>query len=316
MTLTDEQYAHTLRSRVAVAAPPMALDPNETVRLGSRRRRARRWGAGAAATAGVAAIALVAVAVLSGPGASRTPVAQAPRAIGSGQVVELAPGITATNELTTTTSSGETWWDTGLTFEYPGDGAVRTLSVGFAPYDPTDESRRDPGAEDGIAVGVTDVDEWSLAKWGTVPLVWADSPGEVGGFTDGAYTLSGDVVARVVAGAVPTWVNEPRVALYLPAGTPAFGGGTAHWFELPTVADPQGSGRLLVAAVLGSGVTTSDDPRLEPRTIIVAGDGSRSDVSQVCGETLTTTCLDLQPDGGAALRDAITSLGGSLPAGP
>ncbi len=305
MTLTDEQFAATLRTRVEAAAPAMALDVRETVRVGSRRRRSRRLGGALGAVAAVAAAGALALGPLGGLAALRVPVAQAPVTIGTGQVAELAPGITATNALTETTSSdGSPRWDTGLGFAFPADGTVRDVSVGFTPLEQ---------AGDGIGLAYDDPTGWALPAWGTTPITWSKTSGLAS--IGGTFELRGDqLAANVMAGAVPTWVRDPHVLLYAEDGLLAADGTNTHWLEVPTVRDPQGSDRLIFAVVADTSVLQawSANP---PRLIAVAGDGSRLDVSPVCGSTdLTAVCLAMQPDGGEALTAAVRSVGGTAPA--
>lgn len=324
MTLTDEQYAVALRERAALATPPMALDLGETVRRGQHRRRRRRWALGTAATTGIAAVAVagvMGVAVLDGSRGTVSPADQAPRTIGTGQVVELAPGITASNALTVTSGSdGGPWWDTGLRFDYPAPGA-RTLSVGFAPYDgsvgaaPFDEA---PADGDGIVQGVDDPDGWARDQWGLRVLSWStDSSPFVGGGGYQAGTPAREV-AYVVAGTVPSWIPNPRVALVLPEPRPTADRATTTWLELPTIPDPSGSGRLVFAAVIQPGFAPVSLPgqpvAASPpaHVYVVAGDDSGTIVSDACGPDGRAMC-DAAGIRLEHLAAMVTSLGGTMP---
>ena len=225
--------------------------------------------------------------------------------IGTGQVAELAPGITATNALAKATSSdGSARWDTGLGFAFQADGAVRDVSVGFTPLEQSGE---------GIALAYDDPTGWALRTWGTTPITWSRTSGLAS--IGGTFELRGDqLAANVMAGAVPTWVRDPHVLLYAQDGLLAADGTNTHWLEVPTVRDPQGSDRLIFAVVADTSVLQAWQAN-PPQLIVVAGDGSKLDVSSVCGSTdLTAACLAMQPDSGGALEAAIRSVGGTAPA--
>lgn len=321
MTLTDEQFADTLRHRAAAAAPPMALDVEETLHLGVRHRRARRIRAVAGTIGSAAVVVVLAVAGVAALGGPRPPAAPAGRdahPIGSAQVVELAPGIAASNSVDTTVASdGLTWWDTGLRFDYPIDGTPRTLSVGFTPLgDDSIQLLPDgtavPGPDDGIVQGVDDPSGWALHHWGILALTWSPDAGPVlggGSYQDPDSASSGTAV-HLVTGAVPTWVEHPRVVLVFTAAAPAPDGSTT-WVELPTFADPQDSGRLLFAAVVQPGAAWAD-ARTQPHVYIVAGDGSGAVASDLCGTDRRPVCLPTNVEPG--LAEAIMSVGGVLPA--
>jgi hypothetical protein len=314
MTLTDEQYALHLRSRAAVAAPPMSLDVRATVHLGTRRRRRRRWGASLAVTAGIVSIAIAGLSVLDAPHSAVPVAAQQPRSVGTSQVVDLAAGVTASNALVATTDSlGRPWWDTGLHFEDPYH--QDHLSVGFAPYDEAvGRDRHAVLGRDGIAQGVDDGTGSALKnRWPLAGLIWSRDAGpdmNSGGFVTGDAGQTGEFAQRsyahVLAGTVPTWITDPRVALVFPRGASGVGS-TSIWVEVPTFADPEGSGRLLFAVLLQPG-TAWDGEGVPPNVYVVAGDGSGAVASDLCRDGARRACVPRDPS--PALSAAIATLSG------
>jgi hypothetical protein len=112
MATTDEEYARQALERAAAGAPPMSLDLSRQLALGARRRRARRWGAGAATVACVAVLGVGGLAAAGQLGAGDFGLL-----VGGGVDDEHAPGDGATTASTSPSANPQEtpgWYGTGL----------------------------------------------------------------------------------------------------------------------------------------------------------------------------------------------------------
>ncbi len=245
MNLTDSELVETLRERVS-SAPPMTLDPADVVHLGRRRVRARRAGAAAGALVLVAAVA-VGVSALPGGVAAPPAATTAPEpsatpssaALPDADVVTLAPTLRAVRSpVATTAPDGTTWWLTGLS----ADG--QELMIGAEPQWWGTQMRVP------FAVGDPRTDDERLSldvPWD--PEADVRDHGSGNGYPSQASTalgVPGDMV-QLGLGAVPAWMPGTRVALTFSYGVPDAEGRVRHVFELPTFADPSGTGASLYA---------------------------------------------------------------------
>jgi hypothetical protein len=281
---TDQQFASDLRRRAAGTLPPMTLDVDETVRLGRRRLHTRRWTAALVAGATAAIAVIIGVSAAGSPQAI-TPAGQEPEAMGPNQVVTIAPGITASNGVTTArTSNGSPWWDTGLRFG-PADGpsSVGLMAVGetTVPLTPASDPTSRP---DGIVTAIDDPSGYALSHGGAQLLTWPFS-----GVPE--LSLSGAPgVAKVIVGTVPEWINDPHVALVFPHGVSG-SDDQGTWFQIPTFADPQGSGRLLYAVVVQPPAAWNAVEGPAPAVFVVAADRSGAVAGSACGTVEGAQCL-------------------------
>ncbi len=325
MTLTDEQFAQRLRTRIAVAAPPMALDVDSTRRLGARRRQTRILGSAAGSTIGVAIVAVVLVLGLGAPGTHSSPapggrsarsVVQGAHPIGTGQVVQLAPGILASNSVVASTASdGTPWWSTGLHFQLSNANVQESIYfVGFMPLGQTSVEVNDNGVstpfvDEGIVTAVDETPGKALHEWPAMLLRWTSTG--TPDLASGGY--SGENVVRVLLGTVPAAIPEPHVALVFPAGLTG-ADAAPTWVEVPTFQDPQGSGHLLFAVTVEPGGAWDVERKPQPQVFVIAGDGSRTTVGTQCDADAGARCLVAAA--GAQTAAEITATLGATRANP
>ncbi len=271
MTTTDDALVTRLRTSADAQVPPMSLDPVSTMTLGRRRRR-RRASAVVGVTA-VAAGALVTATVLVGGGAAVPPAGMPVDPAGAlpdaaseipsaADLATLAPALRATRAPAEwVRPGGDIWWSTGLA------AGASHLVLGPAPA--PDGSWRDIP----FAVATTTSTDATLTPV-TVPwdaeadlLGHGPSQGYDSMLLTGMGTRSAPVAVAV--GAVPAWMPGARVALALSYGVPDAAGDVRHVFEVPTYADPTGSGATLFS-VLGDG-SVVDLTNEAPRGATVSG---------------------------------------------
>lgn len=267
-TLSDDLLVRDLHERVERALPPMSLDLADVLVVGRRHRRRRTVALSAAGALAVGAFVVGATQIWAGEPDPTLPagVEQAPRPLGDGQTVELAPGVIAANRpVQVTLDDGTPVLDLGLTgaglvdsrqdlvLAVATDAELADLATLYST------SRYDSGV---VVAGISD---------GAVePLRWQDSSGadpvargwmvawrqptarDVGrplGDVDAstAGMSYGDDGSQVRAGAVPPWLPDPRVVVFSNQGYTTADGSTVRALELPTFTGPTDDHRLLYA---------------------------------------------------------------------
>ena len=199
--------------------------------------------------------------------------------MGDGQTVELAPGVIAANRpVEMMLDDGTPVLDLGLTS--PGLGTSRRELVLAVATDAEladlaalyDTSRYDSGV---VVVGIADsaveplrsqdssgadrARGWMVA-WRQPTARDVGRPlGDVDFSTTGVSY--GDDGSQVNAGAVPTWLPDPRVVVFSGQGYTTADGSTVRALELPTFTGPTDDHHLLYAMrVDASQGFTQDDP--------------------------------------------------------
>ncbi|WP_432456692.1 hypothetical protein [Cellulomonas iranensis] len=250
MTTTDDALVTRLRTSADAQVPPMALDPASTMTLGRRRRR--RASAVLGVTA-VAAGALVSATVLVGGGAGLPPASTPVNPAGAlpdagsetppaADLADLAPALDATRAPAEwVRPGGDVWWTTGI--------AAGASHLVLGPASAPDGSWRDIP----FAVATTTSTDATLTPMTVAWHAEADllghgpSQGYDSMLLAGLGTRSAPVT--VALGAVPAWMPGARVALALSYGVPDAAGDVRHVYEVPTYADPTGSGATLFSVV-------------------------------------------------------------------
>ncbi len=221
----------------------------------------------------------------------------------------LAQGVHATTSLARSTGTG---WDTGLrvlrTWDDDEPGAVTFAPVSDAELR-TARAVFEVPATHGLRASVAGLDGASVFAWSDDDS--ADRfpaqryyPGSL------RWDMNDDV--RLLAGAVPRWMPEGRVVLWLPRGVEGVGGELVHALDVPTFADPAGSGARVYAVALDAGVAMVDLTTVRDALVFYVQDGVPArDVVEGSGKctALHGDCLADQPDGGAALVAALAERG-------
>lgn len=223
---------------------------------------------------------------------------------------KLAEGVHATTSLARSSGDG---WDAGLritgSWADEGESGVVVLAPATEVELGTARDAFDVPATDGVRVRVSGLD-------GVSAFTWADDdsadrfpaqkyyPGSL------RWDMNDDV--RLLAGAVPRWLPNGRVVLWLPRGVVGNDGERVHALDVPTFADPTGSGSHLYAISLDEGVAMRDVTALRDALVLYLGEGTTADeVAEGSGRctALDPACLEAQPDGGAALVAALAERG-------
>lgn len=304
---TDHELIVELRALTDAAVPEMSLDGPAVHAAGRRRARARRW---AAAGAGVTAVVAAAVMVGSAPQMfaptpALSPAVQRPT-VADETVTTLATGATAA---TAVIGSGSPW-STDLTVTLPTGTLALSLLAG------TQADREE--ALDGTGVRADHALRFVFTGAGaptdSVLIAWADeqqAPAVGDRQSDpSARTMfhagssDGTGITRIMAGVVPSWLPGARVVLFSAEGMTDPSGTRVHAVEVPTFADPTGSGARVYVVVT--------DPRVPPgqqpvRGIVyVAPDGTFVDADGTCALS-SAVCAGPRP-GGLDLRSELLSV--------
>ena len=287
-TLSDEDLVRSLRTRADAALPTMSLDPGATVVAGRRHRRRRAVAGSVSAVAALALVAGVAVGAIPLP--HHTPVAtQAPRTLGTGPSVEIAPNIWAANAPILRTAPDGDWLDLNLSVRLdtrsPTGG--RNYSVGMQALDNLPDGRA------GVAVAPRDgYDGGDGSSLGTAAtLTWSTDGADDGkalypAAQRAAFLLpepsSSDwrSLVAVLVGDVPPGLENPRVFVTYPRGVGEVVEETVSdspaTFEVPTFLAPGTDARLLYAVretvSVTNGIVLQGDP--PPFATFVGADGT------------------------------------------
>ncbi|ASR54854.1 hypothetical protein [Cellulomonas sp. PSBB021] len=220
-------------------------------------------------------------------------------------VTDLAPGVRATTALARSTGAG---WDTGVRVPVSVVATVeRTVSLARA----TPADLLAAGGPDGDRPGRGVVARVAGTEI-QLPVTWSDDDTAERLAADSSYPGAarwGADDVRLVTGVVPRWMPRADVLLWFPDGIRDDDGRTVHALEVPTFADPTGTGARLYVVALGS-VTRADGPGAAPLVLHLGG-GSTADVLDAGGlcTGVPAECLDAQPDGGAALLAELAARG-------
>ena len=112
--------------------------------------------------------------------------------------------------------------------------------------------------------------------------------------------------SRIMAGVVPSWLSDAHVVLFSAEGVTDPSGRLVHAVEVPTFADPAGSGGRLYLVVT--------DPRVPPNqgpvegVVFASPDGTFLDAEGKCA-TVPQLCTGVRADGldlRSELRNALT----------
>jgi len=257
-TLSDDLLVRDLHERADRVLPAMALDPADVL-LASRHHRRRQTAVrSAAGMLAVGAFVLGAAQIWADEPATTPPagVQQEPRPMGDGQTVELAPGVIAANRpVETTLDDGTAALDLGLTAGAidAGGAWVQDLPLLLTTADDAmlGEMNAFPSNADRpvhLDLGV------SLLRLGEaapqyLSLGWPrdDTRATYGGRAYPIQTddqLAGED-AYLYAGAVPSWLPDPRVFVYSSGGFAQADGTTVHFLEIPTYSASTDDARLL-----------------------------------------------------------------------
>lgn len=235
-------------------------------------------------------------------------VASAPQA-SAATIRTLAEGVHATTALARSTGAG---WDTGLrilrTWDDDQPGAVTLAPASETEVRSASDALDLPGTV-GLRAVVAGMDGSSLFTWSE-----DDSPDRVPAETSyqgsSRWIMNDDV--RLLMGVVPRWLPEGRVLLWLPRGVGGSGEEAVHALDVPTFADPTGTGARVYAVALDAGVAMIDLANARDALVLYVQDGARAwdvvDGSGTC-TALPQDCLAAQPDGGAALVAALADRG-------
>lgn len=305
-TPTDRAFIAELRTRTDAAVPEMSLDGLAVRTAGRRATRARRW---AATGVGMAAV-LAAVVVVGGARSVLT----APPALSPASPTQAATAQTtrtlADGVIAATSASGSgSPWSTGLTMTEP-DGTFNIDLLAATQAD-LQEARDATGAPIDHAIRVTVP---TAVPTPAVVLAWADNqqaptgerPWPLTNRTTFRADTSGTNISRIMAGVVPSWLSDAHVVLFSTDGMTDPSGQLVHAIEVPTFADPSGSGARLYVVVT--------DPRVPPNQGPVGGvvfaspDGTFLDAEGTCA-TVPQLCTGVRADGldlRSELRNALT----------
>lgn len=308
--MSTDPFVQQLRTNLDLEALHSRIEPEAALAAG--RRAARRHTIGTA-TAGALAVAAVGVGALTlpslAPGLHARPAdaasASSPAPTATDRaVVELAPGLTAA---TGVTRDGEAW-TSDLTF-----GAH---DVGLAPATSTDLD--EASAASGLTVdhglrvilapdsNLVPVVAWGATRGATPLRPHTYDPIEVTTYrTPGEGQDDPPLTTRLFAGVVPPWMPDARVVLFTRA-TMRVGGSDVHAVEIPTFADPAGSGTRVYLAVA--------DPEV-PRggyapegLFLVSPDGTFLELDGDCTMT-PELCSAPRPDGLDLRAELLAALG-------
>jgi len=249
---------------------------------------------------GIVAVAAVAVAVVSGPGILRPAPVLAPAGHTSAPVapdatvVTLAAGLTAASAVAGDGSP----WSTGLAVRTPDRTDV--VSLAAATASDLSETTTVTGVQVDHALRV--VVGSSDAPVATAVIAWADvqpspratphapHPSAVTIYREGD---SGADVRRVMAGVVPTQPSAAHVVYFSADGMTDPSGGKVHAVEVPTFADPAGSGALLYLVAADAQVPPGAGAH---GIFFVTPDGAFVDADGTCART-PQACDGERPDG-------------------
>lgn len=307
MSTDTEQFASRLRAGLDLDGLHSGLEP-VAVLAGSRRSRRRRTlgltVGGIAAGVAVAAATLSGV-LMSSPSLAPAGPTDAP-AVSAGSVETLAAGVTAAGAVTGDGSA----WNTGLFVGTP----QRTEPVTLVPGTAADltETTSATGAQVDqalrVVVGSADAPAASfLVAWSDVhesPVPTSPASGRV--VDPSAVTLSNlgepgldagalPVASRVMAGVVPAWLPGAHVVFFTPGDLTDPSGKHVHAVEVPTFADPMGSGARVYLVVADSQVPVGQRAR---GIFYVSDDGTFIDADGTCADARQTPACDgVRPDG-------------------
>ncbi|KQR16515.1 hypothetical protein [Cellulomonas sp. Leaf334] len=257
-TLSDEELVRTLRARADLALPEMSLDAGETVVAGRRHRRRRAVAGSVSAVAALALVAGVALGVIPLP--RPAPVAtQVPRTLGTDPSIEAAHNMWATNVPISRRGPDGDWLDLNLSVEVdtrsPAGGRMYMVGVQALDDLPDDLAGVTVAARDGFdggdgsSLGTAATVTWSTDGTDDRDALYPAAQRAL--FQVPPSSLGSDFRNNVVVlvGAVPSWLESPRVFVTYPEGVTNHeemsGGPTT--FEVPTFRSPGTDGTLLYA---------------------------------------------------------------------
>ena len=298
MSTDTERFTLALRTSLDLEGLHSGLEP-DLVLARSRRSRSRRTAG--MTLGGVAAVAAVAIAVVSVSGILRSPAALAPAGPTSGPVTSqaatatLAAGVTAASAVT---GDGSVW-STGLTVRTAGRTDPVSLVAGTAAD--LSETTAATGVQvhralrvvigSSAATATTAVIAWADVQGPPSPTPHAPDPSAVTIYNvDPAVAV---VVQRVMAGVVPTGLPSAHVVFFSADGMTDPTGAKVHAVEVPTFADPAGSGALLYLAVADTQVPLGQRVR---GIFYVTNDGTFVDAEGSCALS-RQACDGERPDG-------------------
>lgn len=309
MSTDTERFAVQLRASLAIDGLHSGLEPATVLASSRRSRRRRNRGL---TLGGIAAGAAVAVAAATLPGVLMSSPTVAPAgptgapAVSAGKVVTLAAGVTAASAVTGDGSA----WSTGLAVRTPQSTDLVTLVAGTAAA--LDETTAGTGVRVDhalrVVVGSADAPTASfLVAWSDVRESPAPTSPASGRSADPSAVTLYDVgepgldagglpvASRVMAGIVPAWLSGAHVVFFSPGGMTGQSGNEVHAVEVPTFADPTGSGARVYLAVADSQVPVGQRPR---GIFYVTDDGTFVDVDGTCAlARQTPACDGERPDG-------------------
>lgn len=309
MSTDTEQFASRLRAGLDLDGLHSGLDP-VAVLAGSRRSRRRRTlgmtvggiAAGVAVTVAAATFSgvLMSSRSLAPAGPTEAPAAPAE------SVETLASGVTAAGAVPGDGSA----WSTGLSVGTPQRTEPVTLVAGTAAD--VAETRSATGAQVDHALRVvvgsahapaaSFVVAWSDVRASPVPTSLTSGrivdPSAVTIYNLGEPGIDSGglpVASRVMAGVVPAWLPDAHVVFFTPGDLTDSSGKRVHAVEVPTFADPMGSGARVYLVVADSEVPVGQRAR---GIFYVSDDGSFIDADGTCADARQTPACDgVRPDG-------------------
>ncbi len=284
MTTDTEHFATELRARLDLDALHSTIDP--AVALARGRRSARRRAMGTAAM-GVVAVSALSVAALQVPGLlDRSPVSGpgAPTAVVDGPrptAALVAEGVTAA---TGVTGSGSPW-DTGLSWVTPAGADEISVAAGTGDDLADALSATGVPVDHALRVVLGDVQ----APSASAVIAWADDeqpapvhdPSVLTMYNAGGTTDADELprASRLFAGVVPSWLGDARVVFFTAGSMSDPTGAAVHAVEIPTFADPSGTGARIYVAVASADIFAGPRPR---GIFFVNPDGTLVDAEGTC----------------------------------
>ncbi|WP_407342258.1 hypothetical protein [Pengzhenrongella phosphoraccumulans] len=206
----------------------------------------------------------------------------------------LAAGVTATIAV----SGSGSPWSTGLTL----NGSDGTFAIELLAGTSKDLQEAQAGAasalDHAVRVTVSGVDPAE-----SLVVAWADEQQAPTGERPSPLSTRtlfrvenawGTNSSRIMAGVVPSWLSDAHVVLFSADGMADPSGKLVHAVEVPTFADPAGSGGRLYLVVTDPRVPVNQGP---VRGIaFVAPDGTFLDADGDCARA-PELCAGVQPDG-------------------
>jgi len=298
MSTDTDRFAGELRERLSIDHLHSHLDFDTLLSSSRRARRRHAMTASAVVAGSVAVVALaiaIAVAVPQLKGSSPEIAPAEPSDTVTARVATAGADAVGVSAATSVTGGGAPWM-TALTLT----SANGTEAIGLVPGSTSDLA--DVAAETGAAVdhalrvvvgdpqspSASFVIAWAedVQPGATAPHV--DDPSQVTLYSSVADSTGSELprASRLLAGVVPSSMPDARVVFFSAEPLTRLDGPASHAVEIPTFADPGGSGARVYLAVATPDVPAGVRPRgiffVNPDGTFVDAEGTCADNPNAC----------------------------------